>query len=87
MFLLAGKPTHVSFSFYSTLVPHSYNSILPFTFRELGIGIVPYSPIGRGFLAEGSKLIENLSTDDFRKVGVHYIHDICFFSLMLYWGK
>lgn len=40
--------------------------IIP-TCRELGIGIVPYSPIGRGFFAEGPKLIENLSADDFRK--------------------
>ncbi|KAK2630917.1 hypothetical protein EUGRSUZ_L03714 [Eucalyptus grandis] len=38
------------------------------TCRELGIGIVAYSPLGRGFLSAGSKLLENLSKDDFRKV-------------------
>nr|XP_016505266.1 PREDICTED: probable aldo-keto reductase 2 [Nicotiana tabacum] len=37
------------------------------TCRELGIGIVPYSPLGRGFFSAGAKLIENLSEDDFRK--------------------
>ncbi|CAI9762841.1 unnamed protein product [Fraxinus pennsylvanica] len=37
------------------------------TCRELGIGIVPYSPLGRGFLAAGPKFIENLSEGDFRK--------------------
>jgi len=40
--------------------------IIP-TCRELGIGIVPYSPLGRGFLSAGAKLIENLADDDFRK--------------------
>lgn len=35
--------------------------------RELGIGIVPYSPIARGFFAAGPELIQNLSDNDFRK--------------------
>jgi len=34
-------------------------------YRELGIGVVPYSPLGRGFLA-GLKP-ENLTENDFRK--------------------
>ncbi|KAI3459734.1 hypothetical protein Pfo_016397 [Paulownia fortunei] len=38
------------------------------TCRELGIGIVPYSPLGRGFLSAGPKLIQNLSEGDFRKI-------------------
>ncbi|KAG2403875.1 hypothetical protein LR48_Vigan03g010200 [Vigna angularis] len=37
------------------------------TCRELGIGIVAYSPLGRGFLSSGSKLLENLAPDDSRK--------------------
>ncbi|KAF3599975.1 hypothetical protein F2Q69_00036745 [Brassica cretica] len=40
--------------------------IIP-TCRELGIGIVAYSPLGRGFLAAGPKLAENLEDDDYRK--------------------
>ncbi|KAF8034187.1 hypothetical protein BT93_C0460 [Corymbia citriodora subsp. variegata] len=38
------------------------------TCRELGIGIVAYSPLGRGFFSVGPKLVENLSKDDFRQV-------------------
>lgn len=38
------------------------------TCRELGIGIVAYSPLGRGFFSAGAKLLENLSETDFRKV-------------------
>lgn len=37
------------------------------TCRELGIGIVAYSPLGRGFLSSGPKMLENLSDSDFRK--------------------
>ncbi|KAK3414626.1 hypothetical protein EUGRSUZ_H00483 [Eucalyptus grandis] len=37
------------------------------TCRELGIGIVAYSPLGRGFFSVGSKLLENLPKDDFRQ--------------------
>ncbi|XAR58175.1 Perakine reductase [Bertholletia excelsa] len=35
------------------------------TCRELGIGIVAYSPLGRGFFSSGPKLVETLSNDDF----------------------
>ncbi|KAJ9701265.1 hypothetical protein PVL29_006561 [Vitis rotundifolia] len=37
------------------------------TCRELGIGIVSYSPLGRGFLSSGAKMVENLSDNDSRK--------------------
>ncbi|CAM8914903.1 unnamed protein product [Rhodiola kirilowii] len=37
------------------------------TCRELGIGIVAYSPLGRGFFSSGTKLVESLTEDDFRK--------------------
>ncbi|VAH33390.1 unnamed protein product [Triticum turgidum subsp. durum] len=40
--------------------------IIP-TCRELGIGIVAYSPLGRGFLSSGPKLVDTLPEDDFRK--------------------
>ncbi|XP_002436402.1 probable aldo-keto reductase 2 isoform X1 [Sorghum bicolor] len=40
--------------------------IIP-TCRELGIGIVAYSPLGRGFLCSGAKLVDSLSEQDFRK--------------------
>ncbi|WMV48478.1 hypothetical protein MTR67_041863 [Solanum verrucosum] len=35
--------------------------------RELGIGIVAYSPLGKGFLSSGPKLLEDLSNEDFWK--------------------
>jgi aryl-alcohol dehydrogenase-like predicted oxidoreductase len=37
------------------------------TCRELGIGIVAYSPLGRGFFSSGPKMVETLSDGDFRK--------------------
>ncbi|XP_052151501.1 probable aldo-keto reductase 3 [Oryza glaberrima] len=37
------------------------------TCRELGIGIVAYSPLGRGFFSSGAKLVDELPDDDFRK--------------------
>src|SRR5579863_7019092 len=40
--------------------------ILP-TCRELGIGFVPYSPLGRGFLTGQVKRAEDYSTDDTRR--------------------
>jgi len=35
--------------------------------RELGIGLVPYSPLGRGFLAGKIKKPDDLAPDDFRR--------------------
>src|SRR5216683_1531960 len=40
--------------------------ILP-TCRELGIGFVPYSPLGRGFLSGRFKSPEDLDENDFRR--------------------
>ena len=36
--------------------------------RELGIGIVPFSPLGRGFFSAGRKILEDLTDNDMRKV-------------------
>jgi aryl-alcohol dehydrogenase-like predicted oxidoreductase len=35
--------------------------------RELGIGFVPYSPLGRGFLTGRFKTVEDLPADDYRR--------------------
>jgi len=40
--------------------------ILP-TIRELGIGFVPYSPLGRGFLTGTLRSIDQLDEDDYRR--------------------
>jgi aryl-alcohol dehydrogenase-like predicted oxidoreductase len=37
------------------------------TCRELGITIVPYSPLGRGFLTGAIRRVEDLAADDFRR--------------------
>jgi aryl-alcohol dehydrogenase-like predicted oxidoreductase len=42
------------------------DEILP-TLRELGIGFVPYSPLGRGFLTGRFRSAEDLPEDDFRR--------------------
>lgn len=42
------------------------DEILP-AIRELGIGFVPYSPLGRGFLTGQIKRFEDLPEDDYRR--------------------
>ncbi len=42
------------------------DEILP-TCRELGIGFVPYSPLGRGFLTGQIKTFDDLAADDYRR--------------------
>lgn len=42
------------------------DEILPLC-RELGIGFVPYSPLGRGFLTGQIKSFEDLAEDDYRR--------------------
>ncbi len=40
--------------------------------RELGIGFVPYSPLGRGFLTGAFKKFEDLPEDDFRRMNPRF---------------
>jgi len=42
------------------------DEILP-TCRELGVGFVPYSPLGRGFLTGQIKSFDDLDQDDYRR--------------------
>ena len=51
---------------YSLWTRDPEQSILP-ACRELGIGFVPYSPLGRGFLTGRFQTQEDLSAKDFRK--------------------
>ncbi|MDQ1649855.1 MAG: hypothetical protein QOG60_1912 [Frankiaceae bacterium] len=37
------------------------------TVRELGIGFVPYSPLGRGFLSGNIRSVDDFAEDDFRR--------------------
>jgi aryl-alcohol dehydrogenase-like predicted oxidoreductase len=45
--------------------------ILP-TCRELGIGLVPYSPLGRGFLTGAFKTPDDLPEDDWRRANPRF---------------
>ena len=40
--------------------------------RELGIGFVPYSPLGRGFLTGAIQTTEDLSADDWRRTNPRF---------------
>jgi aryl-alcohol dehydrogenase-like predicted oxidoreductase len=51
---------------YSLWTRDVENEILP-TCRELGIGFVPYSPLGRGFLTGKIKTLSDLHDEDFRR--------------------
>ncbi len=51
---------------YSLWTRDPEDEILP-TVRELGIGFVAYSPLGRGFLSGKIKSIDDLEANDFRR--------------------
>lgn len=51
---------------YSLWTRDPEDEILP-TVRELGIGFVPYSPLGRGFLSGSFTKFEDLPEDDYRR--------------------
>jgi aryl-alcohol dehydrogenase-like predicted oxidoreductase len=48
--------------------------ILP-VLRELGIGFVPYSPLGRGFLTGAIRSVDSLADDDFRRFTPRFAGD------------
>ena len=51
---------------YSLWTRDPQREVLPLL-RELGIGFVPYSPLGRGFLTGQIQSLENIGDGDFRK--------------------
>ena len=51
---------------YSVWSRDPEEEILP-TLRELGIGFVPYSPLGRGFLTGALRSLDDLDEGDFRR--------------------
>ena len=64
----ATSPITALQSEYSLFTRDVESEILP-TCRELGIGFVPYSPLGRGFLTGSIEKPENLAEDDARRTG------------------
>src|SRR5665811_1766220 len=51
---------------YSLWTRDPEDAVLP-TLRELGIGLVAYSPLGRGFLTGEITSVDDLEPDDFRR--------------------
>ncbi len=62
----ATHPISALQSEYSIWAREPEAEILP-TVRELGIGFVPYSPLGRGFLTGKLRSLDQLADDDFRR--------------------
>ena len=56
---------------YSLWSREPEEEILPLL-RELGIGFVPYSPLGRGFLTGAIRSIDSLDETDFRRVNPRF---------------
>jgi len=59
---------------YSLWSREPEDEVLP-TCRELGIGFVPYSPLGRGFLAGRFTSPDELDEGDFRRTGPRFTGD------------
>jgi aryl-alcohol dehydrogenase-like predicted oxidoreductase len=71
---------------YSIWARQPEAEIIP-TVRELGIGFVPYSPLGRGFLAGQVRSVDDLAEDDFRRFqprfqGDNLAHNIAIVELI-----
>ena len=56
---------------YSLWTRDPEDEVLP-ACRELGIGFVPYSPLGRGFLTGQIKKFDDLAPDDFRRTSPRF---------------
>jgi aryl-alcohol dehydrogenase-like predicted oxidoreductase len=52
------------------------------TCRELGVAVVAYSPVGRGFLTGSIKKIEDLPENDFRRITPKYNNPENFAKIM-----
>ena len=59
---------------YSVWARDPEAEILP-TVRELGIGFVPYSPLGRGFLTGTLRTLDQLEENDFRRYQPRFLGD------------
>jgi aryl-alcohol dehydrogenase-like predicted oxidoreductase len=62
----AAYPLTAVQSEYSLWTRDPEDEVLP-TLRELGVGFVPYSPLGRGFLTGQIRSLDDLAEDDWRR--------------------
>lgn len=67
---------------YSLWTRDPETAVLP-TCKELGIGFVPYSPLGRGFLSGALKDLSNLPEDDYRRTSPRFQGDALAANLAL----
>lgn len=67
----AACPVSVLQSEYSLWERNLETEIIP-VLRDLGIGLVPFSPLGRGFLTGAAKRAEDLPENDYRRVDPRY---------------
>lgn len=67
----AVHPISVVQSEYSLWERSIESEVIP-TMRELGIGLVPFSPLGRGFLTGSARRAEEYGDDDFRRNDPRY---------------
>ncbi|TVZ84909.1 aldo/keto reductase [Streptomyces sp. BK340] len=59
---------------YSLWTRDAEDEVLP-TVKELGIGFVPYSPLGRGFLTGTIASLDSLAANDFRRIAPRFQGD------------
>lgn len=59
---------------YSLWTRDVEDELLP-TLKELGAGLVPYSPLGHGFLAGGIRTLDGLAPDDWRRSNPRFTGD------------
>src|SRR5215207_2425046 len=52
---------------YSLWAREPEREIMP-TLRELGVGFVPYAPLGRGFLSGTIRSVDDLAAEDYRRL-------------------
>jgi aryl-alcohol dehydrogenase-like predicted oxidoreductase len=57
---------------YSLWTRDPEDGVLP-VLRELGIGLVPYSPLGRGFLSGAIRSVADLALDDYRRSSPRFV--------------
>jgi aryl-alcohol dehydrogenase-like predicted oxidoreductase len=67
----ATHPLSAVQSEYSLWTRDPEDEVLP-TLRELGIGFVPYSPLGRGFLTGQIRSVDDLPDDDWRRTNPRF---------------
>jgi len=70
----AGHPLTSVQSEYSLWTRDVEAEVLP-ACRELGIGFLPYSPLGRGFLTGQIKRVEDFAADDYRRMNPRFQGD------------